>query len=173
MASYYYLISSLPTLSPTSKLPFDYDGFLSLCRGSVSDKVYKALENPSDDEVSAKLVKQWNAFYCNLMDELNYLRKQKLGYQCTAPSYVSPESESAANAAMNASDPLEAEKIILKAQFDHLDSLVSMHYFDETVLFGYAIKLRLLQRQAAFNEAEGKEEFKRLFDSIQQQILSI
>ena len=44
MASYYYLISSLPLLKTQGEPPLDYAAFLSMCRSAVSGSVYKTLE---------------------------------------------------------------------------------------------------------------------------------
>jgi len=41
------------------------------------------------------------------------------------------------------------------------------------VLFGYAIKLKLLERQSCFEQDKGKAEFKSLFDGIQQRVYSL
>ena len=70
-------------------------------------------------------------------------------------------------------DPLEAEKILLECEFDNLDSLVGLHTFDDVYLFGYAIKLKLLERQSCFVQSKGQKEFKRLFDQVQQRVYSL
>ncbi len=44
MASYYYLISSLPELTAGGGMPLDYGTFLGMCRGNVSDETYALLE---------------------------------------------------------------------------------------------------------------------------------
>ena len=44
MASYYYLISSLPMLRTQGEPPMDYATFLSQCRSAVSEGTYKTLE---------------------------------------------------------------------------------------------------------------------------------
>ena len=44
MASYYYLISSLPTLSADGGMPFSYEEFLRLCQSNVSGETYRLLE---------------------------------------------------------------------------------------------------------------------------------
>ena len=74
---------------------------------------------------------------------------------------------------MNADNPLIAEKLMLDAQFAYLDSLVAMHYFDDYVLYGYAVKLKLLERRDVFEKDKGSAEFERLFSDVQQKIMSI
>jgi hypothetical protein len=72
-----------------------------------------------------------------------------------------------------AKNPLEAEKILLDYEFENLDSLVGLHTFDDVYLFGYAVKLKLLERQNCFVQEKGKKEFKRLFDQVQQRVYQL
>ena len=44
MASYYYLISSLPMLKTQGEPPMDYAAFLAMCKSAVSSGVYQTLE---------------------------------------------------------------------------------------------------------------------------------
>lgn len=173
MAAYYYLISSLPSLRSDGEMPFDYGTFLSMCRSAVSAKEYALLEGLTANTDEGPLFKEWGRFYGVLAKEMAYQRKQKLGRACAVPSERDQDAVRVVGAALNAKNPLEAENMLLALEFEKLDSLVSMHYFDDYVLNGYALKLKLLERKASFKTESGKKEFKRLFDGIQQQILSI
>lgn len=173
MAAYYYLISSLPSLRSDGEMPFDYGTFLSMCRSAVSAREYGLLEGLTPDSDQGPLFREWSRFYGVLAKEMAYQRKQKLGRACAAPAERDQDAVRVVTAALNAKNPLEAENMLLALEFEKLDSLVSMHYFDDYVLNGYALKLKLLERKASFKTESGKQEFKRLFDGIQQQILSI
>ncbi len=173
MASYYYLIASLPTLKTDSPMPFSYDEFLAMCENTVSRDVFTTLKNLSLSSDKGPLMKQWGDFYNRLMKALAKERSARLGKPFNENVDKDELTDKAVDAALAAENPLEAEKVLLEYQFDYLDSLVAMHSFDDYVLFGYAVKLRLLERQTAFDKEKGKEEFRRLFDNIQQQILSI
>ena len=173
MASYYYLISSLPDLRTDGDMPMTYDEFLDMCQSNVSESKYELLKNLTLSSEEGPLLKEWSAFYKNLMGELNYQRSVSLG----RPYLTSYDKESViaqvAGAAMAAKNPLEAEKILLECEFDNLDSLVGLHTFDDRYLFGYAIKLKLLERQSCFVQSKGQKEFKRLFDQVQQRVYSL
>ena len=173
MASYYYLISSLPDLRTDGDMPMTYDEFLDMCQSNVSESKYELLKNLTLSSEEGPLLKEWSAFYKNLMGELNYQRSVSLG----RPYLTSYDKDSViaqvAGAAMAAKNPLEAEKILLKCEFDNLDSLVGLHTFDDRYLFGYAIKLKLLERQSCFVQSKGQKEFKRLFDQVQQRVYSL
>ena len=173
MASYYYLISSLPDLRTDGDMPMTYDEFLDMCQSNVSESKYELLKNLTLSSEEGPLLKEWSAFYKNLMGEINYQRSVSLG----RPYLTSYDKDSViaqvAGAAMAAKNPLEAEKILLECEFDNLDSLVGLHTFDDRYLFGYAIKLKLLERQSCFVQSKGQKEFKRLFDQVQQRVYSL
>ena len=173
MASYYYLISSLPDLRTDGDMLMTYDEFLDMCQSNVSESKYELLKNLTLSSEEGPLLKEWSAFYKNLMGELNYQRSVSLG----RPYLTSYDKDSViaqvAGAAMAAKNPLEAEKILLECEFDNLDSLVGLHTFDDRYLFGYAIKLKLLERQSCFVQSKGQKEFKRLFDQVQQRVYSL
>ena len=44
MASYYYLISSLPMLKTQGEAPMDYAAFLAMCQTAVGSGVYHPME---------------------------------------------------------------------------------------------------------------------------------
>ena len=53
MASYYYLISSLPMLKTQGEPPMDYAAFLAMCKSAVSSGVYQTLEDGRNYYASA------------------------------------------------------------------------------------------------------------------------
>ena len=76
-------------------------------------------------------------------------------------------------AALAAKNPLEAEQILLDYEFELLDTLVGLHMFDDSVLFGYALKLKLLERRSCFEKEKGQAEFKHLFEQAQERVYSL
>ena len=172
MASYYYLISSLPMLRAGEAPPLDYAAFLDACRGTVSDKVYRALEELTVRSEGG-FVSRWAAFYRVLQSELTYQRRAKRGESCAAPSERDAAVTQAVAAAVNAKDPLEGERLLLALEFDRLDELVGLHSFGDCALYGYALKLQLLERQRIFRRDEGKAAFDTLLGQVRQQIFSL
>lgn len=173
MASYYYLISSLPMLKSDGSIPMDSKSFLEQCKSCVSDSTYYALCNLSDADNNHPMLKAWASFYNALMDELNYQRRIKLGKQCLAPANRDPEVVNTIASALAAKNPLISEQMLLELEFNRIDAMMGLHNFDEYYLYGYAIKLKLLERQTIFKHDEGKEEFTSLFKGVQNQILSM
>ena len=173
MASYYYLIASLPELRADGDMPLTYDEFLSCCQSNVSEEKYELLKNLTLDSTEGPLVDEWARFYGMLMKELNYQRSMNLGKSYSSAYDKDGLIAQAASAALTAKNPLEAEKVLLEYEFENLDSLVGLHMFDDYVLFGYAIKLKLLERLNCFEQTKGKAEFQSLFDGIQQRVYSL
>ena len=97
----------------------------------------------------------------------------KLGRPCPVPSDRDAGITQAVTAAVNAENPLEGERILLDLEFKRLDDMIGLHNFDEHALYGYAMKLRLLERQQGFRYEAGKRSFDGLIAHIQQQVSSL
>ena len=74
MASYYYLISSLPMLRTRGEPPMDYAEFLRQCRTAVSPGVYETLAALTVSADHGPFLSQWAEFYQSLSRELTYQR---------------------------------------------------------------------------------------------------
>jgi hypothetical protein len=173
MASYYYLIASLPELKTDGGMPLTYSEFLSLCRSNVSESKYELLKNLTLSSTEGPLVSEWAKFYGGLMRELNYQRSTALGRSYSPPEEKDMVTSQVVAGVLAARNPLEAEKILLDYEFENLDAIMGLHIFDDYVLFGYAIKLKLLERLTSFDREKGREEFRSLFDGIQRRVYSL
>ena len=170
MASYYYLIASLPELSTNGEMPITYSEFLNCCESNVSETDFEILKNLTLSSREGPLVDQWAEFYGMLTRELGYQRSLNLGRTYSSSYDKDAFISQTVASALSAKNPLEAEKILLEYEFQTLDSLVGLHMFDDYVLFGYAVKLKLLERLASFQQEKGKAEFQSLFEGIQRQV---
>ena len=173
MASYYYLIASLPELRADGEMPLSYSEFLKCCQSNVSDSTYELLKDLELSSTEGPLVREWSEFYGMLTKELNYQRSMNLGRSYSSAYDKDGLIAQVVASALSAKNPLEAERILLEYEFENLDSLVGLHMFDDHVLFGYAIKLKLLERLNCFEQTKGKAEFNSLFEGIQQQVYSL
>lgn len=173
MASYYYLAASLPTLTTDGEMPIDYETFLTCCQGNMSESKYQLLKELTLSSTEGPLIKEWSVFYTNLMKELNNQRSARLGKSYPASYDKDPGAQAVVSAALSAKNPLEAEKILLDYEFDYLDTLTGLHVFDDYVIFGYAIKLKLLERRNCFTHDKGEAEFTNLFTQVQQRVLNL
>ena len=173
MAAYYYLMASLPDLKPDGDLPLTYEEFLTCCEYNVDDPEFQLLKDLKLSSTEGPLVREWADFYGALSNELNYQRSMNLGKSYPTNYEKDAAASQVVAAALSAKNPLEAEKILLEYEFNTLDQLVGAHTFDAEGVFGYAIKLRLLERLNSFEQDKGKSEFKSLFDGIQQRVYSL
>lgn len=173
MSSYYYLIASLPDLRSDGEMPISYEEFLTMCQSNVSDDKYELLAHLTLSSTEGPVVKEWADFYGSLKGELNYQRSVSLGKPYTTSYDMDSMTAQIASAALSAKNPLEAEKIMLDYEFDQLDGLVGLHAFDDHVLFGYAIKLKLLERQSCFEHEKGEAEFRRLIGVVQDRVYGL
>lgn len=173
MASYYYLIASLPELGTTGDMPITYSEFLTCCQSNVSEKDFEILKDLTLASKEGPLVEDWAKFYEMLTRELGYQRSLNLGRSYTSSYDKDAFISQAVASALSAKNPLEAERGLLEYEFQALDSMVGLHMFDDYVLFGYAIKLKLLERLSCFEKEKGKAEFQSLFNGIQQQVYQL
>ncbi|MBR7081649.1 MAG: DUF2764 family protein [Oscillospiraceae bacterium] len=173
MASYHYLTASLPEVRADGDMPLTYKEFLKLCQSNVSEKEYALLESLTLDSTEGPLIEDWAKFYGMLTKELNYQRSISLGKSCSSAYDKDGLISQVVASALAAKNPLEAERILLEYEFGQLDQLVGLHMFDSHVLFGYALKLKLLERLTSFEQTRGKEEFQGLFEELQRRVYSL
>ena len=107
------------------------------------------------------------------MPGLTYQRNVKLGRPCAIPSDRDAGIVQTVTAAVNAENPLEGERLLLDLEFRRLDGMIGLHNFDDHALFGYAMKLQLLERQRTFRYEAGKRAFDELMAGIRQQVSSL
>ena len=173
MASYYYLMASLPELKADGDLPLTYEEFLTCCESNVDDSEFQMLKNLKLSSNQGPLLKEWSDFYGALSNELNYQRSMNLGKSYSSSYEKDGAVSQVVAAALAAKNPLEAERMLLQYEFENLDLLTGAHMFDAYSVFGYAVKLKLLERLNCFEKDKGKAEFNSLFDGIQQRVYSL
>lgn len=191
MAVYYYILSSLPMLQFSQKLPLSYADFLASYSESVSEADRRCLQSlernfrftlDPDDGEGHLITRQWNEFVHDVTSELAHLRIIKARKESEHHQHedkdiysmvLSGEVVDGVRTVFSMDDPLSSEMALLKLYWDKADSLRGSHAFDSTSLLVYAIQLRILERKELFDPLEGNQEFKRLFHDIQTTIKSI
>ena len=148
----------------------EVDGIMGT--GSYGE-IVAALEELTVESDKGPLLSEWAAFYTALSRELTYQRSVKLGRACPVPSDRDAAIVQTVTAAVNAENPLEGERLLLDLEFRRLDGMIGLHNFDDHALYGYAMKLQLLERQRTFRYESGKRAFDGLMQSIRQQVSSL
>lgn len=154
-------------------MPLSYAEFLDACRGALNEPKYKMLEELTLSSTEGPLVSEWSRFYGAFSAELTYQRNLRLGRKATPPDIRDESTAKLITAAMNNKNPLVAEEMLLALEFQKLDELVGVHYFDDCALVGYALKLRLLERKTSFDKEKGRVEFSRTVGKLEDEILSM
>lgn len=178
MAQYYYTVASLPLLQPDDAPPLSWEQFLEICRYTLSDKDFQAVEKakleprPTGD-VRHPADQSWCDWETTLRNELVKHRASGLGKEADKyyreSEYVTGVSAAAKEAYSNSS-PLEAEYQLNRARWQFLEEMQVMHPFDETALIVYALKLQILLRQETLQTAAGEEGFKALYQATTEKI---
>ena len=171
--AYYYLISSLPMLKADGNMPLSYDQFLDMCKATVSEAKYKLLEELTLNSKKGPFIEEWEKFYRVINEELCYQRNLRLGRKATPPTFKDERVAKLVASAISNKNPLIAEEMLLELEFEKLDELVGVHYFDDYALIGYALKLKLLERKTSFSKEKGKLEFNQLIEKMEYQILNM
>ena len=172
----YYLISQLPSLdaiSETAPLPITVERFMELCECSLSNKIMCKLKKltigpPVNFESSGNyFVDEWNACERDLRLALGKARANKLNKPFALQNAtVNSELCNVVNAAVELTDPLEAEIFLLRYRLHFLENLRPLNAFSEHFLFYYALKLKLLSRIRQFDTEFGKVTYKNIYSSI-------
>ncbi len=172
--SLYYLMAQLPSLdalSPMTVPPITEDRFFSLCRDllpkKAKDEIKKLTLIPKKEgEHSASALLR--AFYegeRELRLALSYMRAERL-----KKSLEMPEGEPSLSAlqtakqALECTDPKKAELMLSSYRLELLENLRPSDCFSLDSVFYYAIKLKLLWRLCSFDQKQGEQVYKDLYN---------
>jgi len=168
---YYYFAASLPLIWFEGKLPFSVESFLEDCRRLLSEGDYALMERllaetEEDSQTGHTVFDEWIKFRHSFRNESAWFRSAKLSKDPSRHirGLRFPEARFAEviHQAAKAGNPLEAQRQLDRFQWEFLDELSAGHDYDIEFLFGYALKLRILQRYQEYASEKGLEVFKEL-----------
>ncbi|MDR0590113.1 MAG: DUF2764 domain-containing protein, partial [Spirochaetaceae bacterium] len=187
MGSYYYLIAQLPYLIYGQPVPMSSESFKSLCDYQL-DSADRALLDyctldggfvlkegvpsygESPETTSSAFIDGWRSWERALRLHLARLRFQRLKPEGGIAPAAAPEGTAqaalAAKTALAIESPLEAELFLDKSRWDAIETLQGIDYFTRNTIFGYLLKLLLMERRSLFKAEEGFAEYKGLYASI-------
>ena len=174
MPSRYYFLASLPMLRFQDHAPISWEDFLSEAKGNISDTDYALLCNLDGGlDCGNAFLRSWNSMNRGLDGAVNDQRKAALGRDdSSGVAFRDLDVEQAGSAAFSAKNPLEAELILLKFRYDWLDREKGFEPFSEKALLAYALQLRILLRKDLFTVESGNQEFTKVFDKLQKDIIT-
>lgn len=176
---YYYLVASLPLLSLDAERLWTDEEFLEACRGSLSPRDYRvvaaaSLRATAPAEASCPSLELWRAWETALRGELASLRGKRAGREpggepgrgagTGGPAFLT--AQGAARSAFAQESPLQAEEILDRARWAHLDDLEVGHHFDVDKVVLYRLRLQLLRRRALRDPARGERRFAQSYEAI-------
>ena len=167
-ADLFYFISTLPTLRWSEKAPLSYANFMERCSenfGSDYAQKLAQLQLLPSEEPKSLVARQWldfEAFVRNTVAEFRKakLRRQNVVFTRHETSHLSPGDVKRIEEIMAIHSPLERENALDLFRWKYLDDLAAAHFYDDSLLEIYALKLLLLEKQASRQLAQGKEAFK-------------
>lgn len=172
----YYFVAQLPSLdglSDNAPLPISQERFFALCEQYLGKKTRAAVESitlmpPREPEkTSCAFLASWNTFERSLRLALAKARAEILKKPFAAQDGALPhESVAAASAAVQMTDPLEAERYLLKYRLQFLETLRPMDAFSEAYILYFGLKLKLLSRIQAFDTARGQAAYQTIYRSV-------
>lgn len=177
MGSYYYLVAQLPSLSYAQSAPMTSTRLRELCKELMSAEDaallgFCSLEGRDALPMGAAaspLIAGWLAWERALRLALAKGRAQRLkrdATQLAQPPDDALDALAVAKAALSIDSPLEAEFFLDKSRWDAVEKLQTRNYFDRDTVYGYMIKLLLLERKALFRVEEGFAEYKAIYASV-------
>ena len=153
MSNLVYLMSSLPSLSFGQVPPITMEEFTQDAKSQLSAKHFKKLE-PVDiykatDSKGKVGLKSIGAMLDEMQEDISEIRAAKT--QKRAPGLQRlPQTIINAN-------PLEREKLIMKWQWEELDTIQAGEVFTFTEVMIYKLRLQILNRLNSFNKEQGKQ----------------
>ena len=175
MAEYYYLVTSLPFLRYKEPPALCYKDFIDSCAFWMNKKglhqVKRAridIENINIEEITNPLLSSWMVFEHSLRNELVRSRAQNVEVQ--AENYLRTHIDSdpiVANhvrEAVKDPSPYKAETALIELRWDFLTNNEVGHYFDETSIIIYGLKLQLLERLSMFETEKGQKVFHIIYE---------
>ncbi len=174
--SQYYLMAQLPSLdalAESTPLPINEERFSELCNRFLDQKMIKILSgltllpNKTRDKSGSALVDAWNNGERQLRFALSYVRAEKMGKETEHKGADFPsELLAAVRQASEDSDPLNAEKQLLKYRLDFLESIRPADIFSDEAVYYYGLRLKLISRMRTFDTSAGKAAYQTVYNSI-------
>lgn len=160
-------------LKQDSELPFTTKEFLELCSSQLSPKDFSSVEQvkiTGNGEPLHPVIIQWNTFKSSLTDDMASVRAERIGRdqdRYAVQFREVPATLDMVKRAAGASDPLEASRLLLAAEWNYAEELGVGHTFDVVKIMIYFLKLQLLERKSYWSRELGMDVYNHVFSNIQ------
>ena len=168
MGSYYYLMSSFPSLVLKTAPTVSLRDFIQAVTAQLSEKEASALLEILSDEPGC--VKGAAADYLRWDKAVrNALVKLRAGGESAADCREGesiPSAAATAAALMKIDSPLKAEQFWDSERWNYLENLKTGHCFDFDAAALYALQLRIAERNARFRVDTGERNYAELYKTV-------
>ena len=168
MGSYYYLMSSFPSLDLKTAPTASLRDFIQAVTAQLSEKEASALLEILSDEPGC--VKGAAADYLRWDKAVrNALVKLRAGGESAADCREGesiPSAAATAAALMKIDSPLKAEQFWDSERWNYLENLKTGHCFDFDAAALYALQLRIAERNARFRVDTGERNYAELYKTV-------
>lgn len=163
MASYYYLVASLPTLFLDEESPITPAEFMASCDQWLDADDARDIQGLMDnhpERAQAACIHQWLARETEIRNAIARLRAAKV--RVDAEPFLRPcreldlYTEKAVAEAMSRPQPLERELGLDQLRWSLLDDLSRFDPFGLPAVIAYALKLKLVERWSALTVEKGR-----------------
>ncbi|QJT09231.1 DUF2764 family protein [Oceanidesulfovibrio marinus] len=170
MADYYYLLASMPLLTPGKTPAVTSGGFLAAAVTALPQRLYEVVERVMREEESAGD----HPFLAAVADTEAQIRnaeaERRAEKRGTEPgphlpfAHVDLSVAHGVEQAFQADSPLHRQRELVALRFGALDDMLVVRPYGEEAVLAYALKLRLALRLANIDPEEGRETFRDLAD---------
>lgn len=178
MPHYYYFAATLPALQLGAPAPMTSDEFLERCSRHLGEKDHALVAaallvspavGPPTSTGTSRLLRCYYAWERTVRNELARLRARRLE-RAAEPwirqTTVDDTAPRAAQAAFQASHPLEAELILERQRWDYIQGLRALHAFDLESIAAYRLELQILERLARLRHELGETRYRQTYAAI-------
>jgi len=164
--SYYYFVSSLPSIHFDGRPAFSLEGFLEDCKRLLSSNDYLSMVNilsdaPERTESNDKTIKAALELYRQFNNISAALRAARAGKNpldyIRGDMIQNSRITEIIQQALKQDNLYEAEKIIDRAKWDFLDEIAQGQHFNFECVVVYGLKLKILERYEVLRSAKGAE----------------
>lgn len=171
MGSYYYLMSSFPSIDLKTAPAVSQEDFIQAAAAQLSEKETAALleilsddPNPGSVKGAAADYLRWDRAVRNALVRLR-AGGGEAAADCRGGESL-PSAAVTAAALMKIDSPLKAEQFWDSERWNYLENLKTGHCFDFDAAALYALQLRIAERNARFRPETGERNYAELYKTV-------
>ena len=178
MSRYYYFASTLPSLELGSPAPMTSRELLERAERFLSSGDFALLRDavlvsppagPPPACAASPLLSAYYAWERSVRNELVRLRARRLerpSEPWIREARGDDTAQRSAQAAFQASHPLEAELLLERERWERIRELKALHYFDLESLAAYRLELQILERLVRLRADLGENRYREAYAAI-------